>query len=154
MGVRLSPGALPSDAHVGVHFDLDEHERVDERADLDEHTGRADLPEDLAVRARQRLPTRDVGDVEAGADDLVHAGTGQRQRRFDVAQGVDGLGVDVTSTLNDALLIDRAAARDVYAVAGANRTAVAGRSLPGSAHPEAFDRHLRLDLSGGSGGDR
>ena len=77
-------GVLRERRHVRVDFDLDQHPRVDQRADLD-HRVTGGSAEDLAVGAPDVLPARDVGDEDARAHDVGERRADQRQRRPDVA---------------------------------------------------------------------
>jgi hypothetical protein len=55
-----------------VSLDLDQHERVDQRLDLD-HGGRGpNIAEILAVRAPVFLPARDIRHEHARANDISH----------------------------------------------------------------------------------
>src|ERR1041384_5287223 len=52
-------------ADDGFGFDLDQHLRIDEAADLDHAGGRADGSEELTVHPADLLPAGDVGPVHA-----------------------------------------------------------------------------------------
>ncbi len=58
--------------HVSIHFDLNEHARVDQAGDLDHRSCRADGTEDLAVCAADGFPVPAyVDDEHAGADHVL-----------------------------------------------------------------------------------
>ena len=78
-----------------VRLDLDQHRRIDEPRDLDHRARGPDRAEDLAVRAADRLPLRDVGHVDARAHDVADAGARLRERRGDVGERLARLRVRV-----------------------------------------------------------
>ena len=65
----------------GDRLDLDKHPGVDETLDPDHGHQRADVAKDIAVGAADLLGAGDVGDVDAGLDDVA-----QRRRRRDSAR--------------------------------------------------------------------
>src|SRR5690606_1495 len=81
---------------VRLGLDLDEEVRPDERPDLDERRGGADVPERLAVRPPDGLGVaRGVDDVEPRADDVAECGAEGTQRRLDDGQRLLRLAVGV-----------------------------------------------------------
>src|SRR5262245_15050222 len=132
-----------SASYVGVGFDLHQHARVDQCADLEHGGDGTDVAEDLAVGAADRLPLRDVGDVHARTDHVVHARTGHGERRLDVGQGLLGLHVGVAGARDDAILHDRRAAGDPHVRARAHDAAVTHDRLVLDAGPVALDGQWR-----------
>src|SRR6185436_2934516 len=112
-------------AHDRVRFDLDEHRRIDQAADLDHASRRADVAEELAVRAADLLPFGDVRDVHARADDVLPRRTGALERRLDVAQRLDRLRVRVAGADELAVRVGGGRPRHVDVRADADRAGVA-----------------------------
>ena len=78
-----------------VSFDLNKHVAVDEPRHFDHAGGRADRPEDLAVRLADMFPIADVGHVDARADDILEARASFFERRLNILEHLDCLGVRV-----------------------------------------------------------
>lgn len=58
-------------ADVGISLDLDQHVGIDQALDLHHRRRRPDGAEDLAVRAADVFPLRDVEHVDARAHDVL-----------------------------------------------------------------------------------
>ena len=123
-----------------VGFDFDEELGVNEAADLNHGGGRTDGAEELAVGAADRLPLGDVGDIDAGADDVMKGCARLLECGLDGAEGLNGLKVRVART-DDARWRYRGCAGDEDLLADANRTGVADDRLP---WPAARDVDARV----------
>jgi hypothetical protein len=75
----------------GLGLDLDQPGGVEQGRHDHRGRGRADLAEDLAVRAGDLLPEPGVGEVHPGADHVLIAGAGLRERLADQVQADPGL---------------------------------------------------------------
>jgi len=85
------------------------------------------------VGATDRFPIVDVHDVDAGADDVLHARPGLRERRLDVAEDLHRLCVRVVRADDRAVGADRGGAGDVDGRADAHGARVADDRLPSRA---------------------
>src|SRR5690606_40203734 len=64
-----------------------------------------DLAKDLAMRAAYLFPAADIGDEHPHADHVAERGAGLCQRRFNLAEDVNGLSVRVADAVNRAGLV-------------------------------------------------
>src|SRR6185437_814000 len=85
------PGAADFSGKDGFGFDLDAPPGIEELFDDDHGGGGTDAGEDLAVGAADLLPVFGVGEIYAGADDVLEGGTGGLQRGFDELEAGAGL---------------------------------------------------------------
>src|SRR5438477_3614979 len=78
-----------------VGFDFHQHFRGDQAAHLDHAGCWADGGEEFAVGAADFLPLGNINDKDSCAHDVLQTGTGLGECRFDVADGLHRLRVDV-----------------------------------------------------------
>jgi len=80
-----------------IGFDLDKHVAIDEPRHLDHARGRADRPEDFAVRFANVFPIANVGDIDARTDDIFEACADSFERSLNIFEHLDRLGVRITT---------------------------------------------------------
>ena len=71
-----------------VGFDLDQHLRRHQPADLDQRAGGPYVAEDLAVGPADLLPVVDIDDVDSRSHDVLQSGSRALEGRRDVAQSL------------------------------------------------------------------
>src|SRR4051812_45394493 len=125
---------------VGVDLDLDQHPRVGQRGDDDRRVDRADLGEDLAMRAGEAVEARLVGEEDARAQDVLERRADALEGGLDVRERLADLRVGVPHARDRAVGHGRGRARHHDEVAGADHAAVADDVLPRPAGGVALDR--------------
>ena len=94
-----------------------------------EQAGRI-VAEDLAVGATDGFPLRDVGDEDAGSDDVLESGAGLFEGGGDVRESLARLGGGIADADDSAVGPEGRRAGDVNRVADAHRPRVADDRLP------------------------
>lgn len=104
------PGGSISDD--GVHLGLDEPAWVYEAGHPHECGGRSDVGEILTMDGRGLAPAGDVGQHDAGSDDVLQARAYGDQRFGGHVQATSGLSANITVTDGLAIGTDRRCSRD------------------------------------------
>src|SRR5215475_8534035 len=86
----------------------------------------------------------DVGDIDARAHNVLHAGAGALQRGLNVLERLYGLGIGVTHADNVAVGVRCRGAGNVDGIAQAHGTRVAGNRLPFCSTGKILTFHCRL----------
>ncbi len=106
----------------------------------------SNVAEEFSVGFANFFPVGDVDHVHAGADNIFHGCAGFLQRRFDVFQGLHGLGVNVADTDDFAVCPSGRGAGHVHVRSNFYCPGVTNDRFPGYATRDVLPFHERLFL--------
>src|SRR3990172_807308 len=127
-----------------VGFDLDEHLRVDQCADLHHSGGRRVLAECIMMRQAVLLPAADVSNEQACAHHAGQIRPQVLQGALDDLQAAPRLGRSVARGETFASLVYWCSPGDINVIAGAQGPAVTHTGLPRRTAECAFKLHASL----------
>ena len=111
-------------------FNLNQHARIDQRANFDHRSARANVSEEFTMRTSVILPAADISDKHPGTDDIAQRPTCLSQRALDIADTLGCLLIRIVNTDNVAAVVCGGRAADMDSVSDANGAAVPDGGFP------------------------